>query len=60
MQVLLFFSGSFQDTTIEDIEWLFEINFTGAVRLTKALYPYFLEKNDGHIVNISSILEKTT
>jgi short-subunit dehydrogenase len=48
-------SGNFSDTSLKDIEWLFNINFWGAVRLTKAFYPYFIAQNEGHIVNISSV-----
>lgn len=49
------FSGYFQDTELADMEWLININFWGPVRLTKAFYPYFIERNEGHIVNISSV-----
>lgn len=49
------FTGSFEDTTLEDIEWLFNINFWGVVALTKAFYHYFLKQNEGHIVNVSSV-----
>ncbi|MFD2936585.1 SDR family NAD(P)-dependent oxidoreductase [Spirosoma flavum] len=48
-------SGTFDQTDLEDMEWLFTINFWGAVRLTKAFYPYFLTHNKGHIVNVSSV-----
>jgi butyryl-CoA dehydrogenase len=48
-------SGSFHETTLEDIEWLFNINFWGVIRMTKAFYPYFISRNEGHIVNISSV-----
>lgn len=48
-------SGTFGQTDLDDIEWLFTVNFWGAVRLTKAFYPYFLSQNEGHIVNISSV-----
>jgi NAD(P)-dependent dehydrogenase (short-subunit alcohol dehydrogenase family) len=48
-------SGSFHETSVEDIEWLFNINFWGVVRMTKAFYPYFISRNQGHIVNISSV-----
>lgn len=48
-------SGHFATTDLEDMEWLFNINFWGTVRMTKAFLPYFLEQNAGHIVNISSL-----
>lgn len=49
------YSGNFNDTNLEDIEWLININFWGPVRLTKAFYSYFIKQNEGHIVNISSV-----
>lgn len=48
-------SGNFAKTSLEEFEWLMNINFWGVVRMTKAFYPYFLQENQGHIVNISSI-----
>lgn len=48
-------SGTFQHTSLEDFEWLININLWGAIRLTKAFYPYFIQHNNGHIVNISSV-----
>jgi butyryl-CoA dehydrogenase len=48
-------SGMFNDTNIEDIEWLFGINFWGVVRMTKNCLPAMIKKNDGCIVNVSSV-----
>ena len=48
-------SGTFQHTDLEDFEWLVNINLWGAIRMTKAFYPYFFEHNEGHIVNLSSV-----
>ncbi len=48
-------AGTFADVTLEDFEWLFEINFWAPVRLTKA-FMYALEREPAaHIVNISSL-----
>lgn len=49
------FSGSFQHTELADFEWLLNINLLGTIYMTKAFYPYFLEMNEGHIVNLSSV-----
>lgn len=49
------FSGNFQQTALEDFEWLLNINLWGTIYMTKAFYPYLLEKNEGHIVNLSSV-----
>lgn len=49
------FSGSFHHTELEDFEALLQVNLWGIIYMTKAFYPYFLERNDGHIVNLSSV-----
>lgn len=48
-------SGEFRHTSLEDIEWLMNINFWGVVRMTKAFYAYMLKHDRGHIVNVSSV-----
>lgn len=49
------FSGNFNNTNQEDFEWLMNINLWGVIRMTKAFYPYFIQQNKGHIVNLSSV-----
>ncbi|GEO10134.1 SDR family NAD(P)-dependent oxidoreductase [Segetibacter aerophilus] len=49
------FSGNFHHTNQDDFEWLMNINLWGVIRMTKAFYPYFMERNEGHIVNLSSV-----
>ncbi|MEL7370305.1 MAG: SDR family oxidoreductase [Myxococcota bacterium] len=39
----------------DDIEWVMNINFWGVVYGTKAFLPMFIEQNEGHVVNMSSI-----
>ncbi len=39
----------------ENLEWLMGINFWGVVHGTKAALPHMLDKDHGHIINISSI-----
>lgn len=48
-------SGRFQDSNLKDMESLFNTNFWVAVWLTKAFQPYFIQQNDGHILNVSAI-----
>lgn len=48
-------SGPFQETDLDDFDWLLNINLWGVVRMTKAFLPYMLERNAGHIVNLSSV-----
>ncbi len=48
-------SGTFDETPMEDFEWLLNINLYGVVRMTKAFLPMMLAQNNGNIVNVSSI-----
>lgn len=41
--------------TLEDFEWLMNINFWGVVYGTKAFLPQLLSESEGHVVNISSV-----
>lgn len=47
--------GHFLETTEADFDWLFEINFHGVVRMTRALLPMLLTRPDAHIVNTASL-----
>lgn len=44
------------DTGIEVDERIFRINYFGTVALTKAMLPHFIEKKDGYIVVITSVV----
>jgi NAD(P)-dependent dehydrogenase (short-subunit alcohol dehydrogenase family) len=47
--------GHFLETTEADFDWLFEINFHGVVRMTRAFLPMLLTRPDAHIVNTASL-----
>jgi NAD(P)-dependent dehydrogenase (short-subunit alcohol dehydrogenase family) len=47
--------GHFEDVSEEDFDWLFEINFFGVVRMTRAFLPILHKSDDARIVNISSV-----
>ena len=47
--------GTFDDVSEEDFEWLFDINFWGVVRMTRAFMPLLKSSGDARIVNLSSI-----
>src|SRR5580700_8066227 len=47
--------GTFEAVSEEDFEWLFEINFWGAVRMTRAFLPLLQKSDDARLVNLSSI-----
>jgi NAD(P)-dependent dehydrogenase (short-subunit alcohol dehydrogenase family) len=41
--------------SIEDFEWLMNINFWGVVHGTQAFLPHLRSSGEGHIVNVSSV-----
>jgi len=47
--------GHFLETTEADFDWLFEINFHGVVRMTRAFLPMLLARPDAHIISTASI-----
>lgn len=47
--------GTFEQVSDEDFEWLFEINFWGVVRMTRAFLPLLRSSEDARVVNLSSI-----
>jgi NAD(P)-dependent dehydrogenase (short-subunit alcohol dehydrogenase family) len=47
--------GTFEEVSEEDFEWLFEINFWGVVRMTRAFLPLLHESGDARVVNLSSV-----
>lgn len=50
--------ASFQDADIEDLENMIDGNVKGIIYVTKAVLPYMIPQNSGHIVNLSSIAGK--
>lgn len=51
--VLLYCPASELDT--EDMHWVMDTNFWGAVHATLAFLPLFLEAGRGHVINVSSL-----
>jgi short-subunit dehydrogenase len=47
--------GTFAHVSAADMEWLFEINFWGPVRLTRAFLPVLARERAAQIVNMSSM-----
>ena len=47
--------GTFEQVADEDFEWLFEINFWGVVRMTRAFLPLLRASEDACVVNLSSV-----
>ncbi|MEZ4803025.1 MAG: SDR family oxidoreductase [Gelidibacter sp.] len=46
------------DTDISVDKKLMEIDYLGTVALTKAVLPYFIEQQNGHIVTVTSVMGK--
>ena len=49
-------SGSFEEQSWEDLDWIVGINFWGVVHGCKVFLPYLRLEDEGHIVNVSSML----
>ena len=47
--------GEFEDISSADFEWLFDINFRGVVRMTRAFLPLLRAADTAHIINVSSL-----
>ena len=47
--------GTFEQIAETDFEWLFEINFWGVVRMTRAFLPLLRASDDARVVNLSSV-----
>jgi len=48
-------SGTFEQSSMKDFDWLMEINLNAVVRTTKAFLPQLLERPGSHIANMSSL-----
>jgi len=48
-------SGTVAESSIENWEWIFGINFWGVLYGVKAFLPYMIERRYGHIVNTASM-----
>jgi short-subunit dehydrogenase len=47
--------GTALETSLEDFEWMMNINFWGVIYGTQAFLPHLIQSGDGHLVNISSM-----
>jgi len=47
--------GMFDEVSEDDFEWLFQINFWGVVRMTRAFLPKLRASDEARIVNLSSV-----
>lgn len=48
------FVGAIEETSIDEVREVFEVNFFGTLKLTQAVLPFMRKEKTGHIVQISS------
>ena len=48
-------AGLFDQLTLEEFEWVMDINFRAPIRLTHHLLPALTARPGGHLVNVSSL-----
>jgi short-subunit dehydrogenase len=48
-------SGTFEQVSMKDFDWLMEINLHAVIRMTKAFLPQLLSRPGSHVVNVSSL-----
>jgi short-subunit dehydrogenase len=48
--------GGAEESSIEQTKMMFDTNFFGIVRMTRAVVPYMRKQGEGRIINIGSIL----
>jgi short-subunit dehydrogenase len=48
-------SGTVEETSYADYEWLMGINYWGVVYGTKAFLPHLKASGEGHVINVSSV-----
>ncbi len=49
-------AGGFEDESLEDLEWIVDINIWGVVHGCRAFLPALRAADEGHIVNMSSMV----
>lgn len=47
--------ATFQEGSVDDWEHMIDTNVKGLLYVTKAMLPFMIERNQGHIINIGSI-----
>ncbi len=48
--------GAAEESSVEQAQRVFDVNFFGVVRMTKAVLPHMRAQGEGRIINVSSVL----
>ena len=49
------FAKNIEQASMDEIEWVTDVNYTGVIRVTRAVLPHMRKARSGHIVNVTSI-----
>ncbi|MEL6822334.1 MAG: SDR family NAD(P)-dependent oxidoreductase, partial [Calditrichota bacterium] len=49
------FAKTTEHATMEEVEWVTDVNYHGVVRCTKAVLPHMRKQQSGHVINITSV-----
>jgi NAD(P)-dependent dehydrogenase (short-subunit alcohol dehydrogenase family) len=49
------FVRTVEQATMEEIQWVTDLNYIGVVRCTKAVLPQMRQRRSGHVVTVSSV-----
>ena len=47
--------GAVENIGMDDWHWCLNVNLMGVIRTCKAFLPHFIERREGHIVNVASV-----
>ncbi len=49
------FVRTIEQASVEDMNWVMDVNFMGVVRCTKAVMPHMRKARSGHVLTVSSV-----
>lgn len=49
------FAKTLEQASLEEINWVTDVNYLGVVRVTKAVLPFMRLAKKGHIINVTSV-----
>lgn len=49
------FARTLEQTSLEEAQWVTDVNYLGVVRTTKAVLPHMRAAKSGHIINVTSV-----